>query len=1100
MLVIPVRAQNACVVIRRLEVSTIYECFEVDPPNEHVMATEGRLARFFPGPAFELVDSASTSAFQRELASFLADMDVVDAGSAAFTKKAGSEVFEVRDTADPHYITQLLSAILHGSPGSQPANIERIEKRVRNEILWHKAYAPWRRSALWLIIRVSIQTALQRATDHGHAEYKAFVIFLLADVVLSGVECRGLSTDLLICIQNKIVRRLRKISDTVSDTLFSKVTEAISTVKEIVENRWKDIRSQQTLAPPWLPESLDVSQDTAMSLLSFKKYVSGRLQQYDAPVSRCEFNPPKIPRLTAGDFLHPEVVKAALSDEPLVALTDVEWFAVRNLEAWVDEHCWNSLACTAIGECITYYAASARQQYEHNPENQSSMLLTIFLLWSALDRLAIVYHPLLADYSPEVPETILNPILLRKSESIQSLLILRNYLHGRHSRAKHGSIFNDELSESSFSVQYFLNSNSLQELKGQIEAQAHADREARRRQFASLEAEYIKLTEQAESIEHNHQQQRKKTSTGTCKKCSLTRKAARLKIQVHEWPLPKDTLSSQATVFELQCPPMLQAWRSTTYMILYDFCRPGLSVTGNSPKAEMKLTNYVGLRHYYKGQSRIIYASTTKPFTQSHYSKQKIANVNLSSVLVDNGMRYQLFDTSLNRWVKKSFSDCSVDNLCKFTLHSSSPYHSLQYALQGTVHSANRPIAEQAGVPPELNIHEYIAYGTLRSGAMVQWFNILRELRARTLSFDRLEVHLLLVQAALETGNLAEQELEWHRVLRQSEFGDALLSEIDQLLSSIENNWHHVVTLKTVVILTSRLLASSKEAEIVDHACSTLRVARKIAFSWVDQLVHDLSELKNSEPHNEGISNLIRQRVCLAAATCRATYDVDSCYFNRLIISDEDIEMFIQCAIRIRENSGSSTPTGDISLQLKLFLARDRRLSQELASTVWTRCQASRTGIDNSILAIWSGYRPGSDWRQLSEEKEHWLTTTTSRASESTESRVHYNVLDGSLLINGKPLGRLPVSIVSHPTYVRLLGDVRTSRFNIHKLSIDRNLRKYLMSYLQCSLICILPPVTQFWPRICLCVISPSHNSAYFTVFPVTFSAPNIRRNLNYSG
>ncbi|KAG6887769.1 hypothetical protein C0992_010818 [Termitomyces sp. T32_za158] len=987
------------------------------------MATEGRLVRMFPGPAFELADSASTSAFQRELASFLADMDVVDAGSAASTKKAGSDVFEARDTADPHYITQLLSSILHGCPGSQPADIERINKRVRNEILWHRSFAPWRRSPLWFIIRVSIQTTLQRASNHGQAEYKAFMMFLLADVVLSGDECRALSTDLLICIQNKIVRRLRKISDTVSDTLLCRATQAINKVKEIVEKRWKDIRSQQASAHPWSPESLDVTRDTVMTLSSSKAYLFARLQQRDSSVSRHKFKPSKIPRLTADDFLDPAVVAAALAREPLVALTDVEWFAVRRLEAWVDEHHSNSSACLAIGECITFYADSARQQYKDNPEDQSLMLLTIFLLWSALDRLAIVHCPLLADYSPEVPEDILNSILLRKSESIQSLFALRNYLRTRHNRAKHGSVFSNELSGSSFSVQYFLDSNSLQKLKYKVEARAQVEREERRHQFDSLKADYIKLTEAADSTSHSHQVwQRKKGSTRNCTKCSLTRMAASLKIEVHEWPLPHNTLAAQATVFELQCPPVFKAWRSTTYMILYDFCRPGLPTTGRSPNVEMKLADYVGLKDYYEGQSRIIYASTTKPFSKSHYSRQKIADVNLSSVLVNNGLCYNLFDTVLNRWVKDSFSDSSVDDLCKFILDSSSPYHSLQYAMQGTTHSVNQLIAEQASVPPELSVHEYIAFGTLRSGAMIQWFNILRELRARTLSFDRVEVHMLLVQAALETGNIAEQQLEWHRVLQQPEFSNALLSEVDQLLSSIENNWHHIVTLQTVVILTSRLLACSKEVKIVDHACSTLRVARTIAFSWVDQLVHDLSDLKSSEPQNEGISKTIRQRVCLAASTCRATYDVDSCHVNRLMNSDEDINVFIQCAIRIRDNSEFVTSTGDVPLELELFLARDRRLSQELASTVWTRCQASRTGIDDSILAIWSDYRPGSDWMQLPEQKEHWLRTTTSCASGSIECHVHYNILDGSLLINGEPLGRLPSSIIGHPTYARIFG------------------------------------------------------------------------------
>ncbi|KAG6871795.1 hypothetical protein C0995_016568, partial [Termitomyces sp. Mi166 len=356
-------------------------------------------------------------------------MELVDAGSAASTRKAGSEVFEVRDTADPHYITQLLTCILRGCPGSQPAGIERIEKRVRNEIMWKKTYAPWRRSPLWLIIRVAIQTTLRRASTTGQEEYKAFIIFLVADVVLSGDECRELSTDLLICIQNKIVRRLRKLSDTVPGALLSRATEAISKVRDIIEKRWKDIQSQQALSPSWSPESLDIIKDSTIAFCPPRITFTASCTSPVRPL----FKPPEIHRLSAEDLLHSNVVSTALSRNPFIALGDMEQLAIDKgcMEAWVDKNRSNSSACSAMGECITHYVLSARTQYKDNPEHQSTMFLTVFLLWSALDQLAIIQHPLLADYPPEIPESILDPILLRKSESIESLLRFRSYLRER---------------------------------------------------------------------------------------------------------------------------------------------------------------------------------------------------------------------------------------------------------------------------------------------------------------------------------------------------------------------------------------------------------------------------------------------------------------------------------------------------------------------------------------------------------------------------------------------------------------------------------------------------------------------------------------------
>ena len=39
---------------------------------------------------------------------------------------------------------------------------------------------------------------------------------------------------------------------------------------------------------------------------------------------------------------------------------------------------------------------------------------------------------------------------------------------------------------------------------------------------------------------------------------------------------------------------------------------------------------------------------------------------------------------------------------------------------------------------------------------------------------------------------------------------------------------------------------------------------------------------------------------------------------------------------------------------------------------------------------------------------------------------VHYNLLDGRLLLGGEPLGRLPQEVMKHSTYASVLGAVST--------------------------------------------------------------------------
>jgi hypothetical protein len=60
----------------------------------------------------------------------------------------------------------------------------------------------------------------------------------------------------------------------------------------------------------------------------------------------------------------------------------------------------------------------------------------------------------------------------------------------------------------------------------------------------------------------------------------------------------------------------------------------------------------------------------------------------------------------------------------------------------------------------------------------------------------------------------------------------------------------------------------------------------------------------------------------------------------------------------------------------------------------------------------------------LDEANSRWLTTFTAPLPNQRPQQVHYNILNGKLLVDGKPLGRLPQEIVSHSTYKRIFGQV----------------------------------------------------------------------------
>jgi len=209
-----IRAQNAALIVRRLAVSDSiqFEVFEVSPPNTNVMTAEGKLLCSYPGPAIQVSEATfMDKCFLRELSSFLIQMDVDVLDSTPTTVKAGSVVNEVRETVDPRYISGLLVGILRGYGHS--AVVDRITKRIGDEVLWHDAYQPWRRSPLWLVVRVTLQTSL-RVTNL----YKLFMLFLHAHLLRKCV-LREFPSELLYVMRIKLTRRLSKLGPSLAAPL-----------------------------------------------------------------------------------------------------------------------------------------------------------------------------------------------------------------------------------------------------------------------------------------------------------------------------------------------------------------------------------------------------------------------------------------------------------------------------------------------------------------------------------------------------------------------------------------------------------------------------------------------------------------------------------------------------------------------------------------------------------------------------------------------------------------------------------------------------------------------------------------------------------------
>jgi hypothetical protein len=833
-----IRAQNAALIVRRLPTSdmVLFEVFEVLPLIRAVMEAEGKLLCSYPGPAIQIpADIFVDECFLRELSSFLVQMDVDRLDPSPSTDLADRSTY---DSAHPGYISELLVGILRGY--GQPAIIDRMTKRIGDEVLWHgesltqrntatwwiKRWGwdklswlqgkhsmakekPWRRSPLWLVLRVSLQSSL-RASNL----YKHFILFFHAHLLRTCIR-RNLPSELLHVMRVKMTRRLSKLSPVVPHDLSRFVLDIAELSETLLSKRWTAFQNIGSPNPTLQLKGLDFAADTHISLDNSYDYLTKMLRLASHGFPQSHFTPHASRFYEVHDFTqftNGQLAKA-IGQDPRIAISDFELSVERNLDSWVATSTSNDDSLDVIASCILQYYAGARDHYRTNPEDISVMILTIMDLWVALDRFAIQECPLLKQYSPEIPSNTLHCLLLHRSSSLKRALHIEEYLCRRSREALHlPSIFSNNVDDSCFALKYFHSSKNHQRIYEEITRHVRQEPAPNRKEIASLSDELHSLLRATSQMDHEWSKNmlRQDIHSSTCRKCQLEDEVKALGSPILEWLILPSTAHTQLVSFELSPPHAFSAWRDITYLILCDVCMHSApfpphggssfldAFSGlHSPEVKPWQYNRLSINLYF-----------------SHQTHQNIPATDLQpSASIDSGPSFRLYDRNHESWAITSFSEFSLTELCPSPIPKSSPYSNLHHLISDTQHTPNDIIAAQAECPDEINLHEFISFAGLRSGPRLQWLNIARELASPYLSFRREEVHTLITQAAWQLGPLSNGVREWHVDLGSSSFGNTLLGELEGLLEKIKANWQEEVTLRTIgvsetFVLHSRLIHS----------------------------------------------------------------------------------------------------------------------------------------------------------------------------------------------------------------------------------------------------------------------------------------------------
>ncbi|KAK6504674.1 hypothetical protein TWF481_006613 [Arthrobotrys musiformis] len=1055
-----IRKQNAGLVIRKKEKEAIFESFEASCLADAVSECRRRLKCSFPGPS--IVTRLSIFEDERFIDSLSEYLSFTDGSASDAPDGKGGTVNDVGAT-NPSFVTHLLTNILRGIGRPDNTRETKICKRVGDAVLGAES-SVWRRSPLWLVVRVGLQTSLKLQTRHGVDWYKSFQVYFMAKVLRTAFDKNLVPQDILYIMGAKIARRLQKLGVAIPEFVRTEVTSAVEILSKKLQRAWKQFYYFDAKQISWDPRSLEVAADCKLKLGTSGEYLTsvmtGGTSLTSSELAQRPFVPGQYFRIFDPLSLRDGVLKTELSNaskkDLAILLMDIEAWVDTGLDAHVaiyhrqrDDNEFRQTQKDAIiqlSQLFDDYFRVAVTEYEGNPESLSVAFLTGFEIWVAMDKITTSVTPLLSRYHPEIRERDLNSLLLPSKRQMYRLAKVQTYIMDRAVNAAlpKPSMFKDKFFEGSFACQYFDQEPYLQDLLNSVKRSAKDARKEAVSTLNEVNLQYDSIMKEAHRMEHELTPTGRHRTQKKCARCLREADANSLTVGIHEWPLPdkdeEDSAMAKTIIFELDCPRHFTAWRDTTFnMLINTSAILQFSETYVNVQAQEKLSTYIGLRDFYNSDKTVGITLASSKRAVGRLGGVKISLPGEEDEVIapfSFRPRYWYSDTSGGHWVSDFFKLKGVwdKRMFSYKLPSSSIYKPLQFAVRSCLHSSNDVLALQHKCHPKLSLDEFYEYGTLRAGHRLQWLNIAKGLKARSLSLDRKEVSFLILQAAWEAGPAVRGQRnlflrETHRLFDKTAVILDILAAIEKVLDSIKTNWREIVTAATLISLTCRCLALIKEDQqaAITQAIRLILGLREMVYSWIEELREKIKLEQEESKLAEKLRHLMH-----CAAVCRMTYEVPTTRARDLIdglIPGEELDgrcdpkhisIYLETAAIIRDNLPARRE--HVEDYFRYAIDRSNRLSHLWETRVREFVLNNPVSIDLAIEKQWQPHERQGNWEAADAPNQHWLRVTTRPVSGDRAVQISLNLLDGQILMDSIPFGRLPREYISHPTYDRVFG------------------------------------------------------------------------------
>ena len=360
-------------------------------------------------------------------------------------------------------------------------------------------------------------------------------------------------------------------------------------------------------------------------------------------------------------------------------------------------------------------------------------------------------------------------------------------------------------------------------------------------------------------------------------------------------------------------------WRDSTAYLILSVLKAGYAST-ERPRSRHLLSRDRQLASSYFRKfdclqpQRMGLLSQDKPHIGTHRRGREISTSTRNNICLRSGLNYRYYDSVTDSFVDVMQQTNKIPQLCTHQPPSKVlRKYIFRHAQSPSGPSPNTALAEQSECPQQIAFSQWKALTAIPLGYHLHWWNVAVRLRMPFVDFKKTDTALVALQCIHQAGPPCDggDTIRPGRWLAADEhFAHMMLTQLDETLQRIKQNWESLQALCVLVAIACRLLSLNSDEEVRIACLRNLWDARTVAFEWV-KVLKGKADVAKPIDRGEFVARSVK-----AALVCASTFDVERQHLATVLAPPLRASTLIQCCIIIREGGRTLSASSDAPIKL----------------------------------------------------------------------------------------------------------------------------------------------------------------------------------------